>query len=177
MNCLTGRVIRPSIGGGRAMKFRTCLPLAVLMCPSSAWAEPIEISATFEGLEAQRFSFGPPTAFPLAVTFSALNRTGVDWSDFHISVVPDGELEFSIGVSLTIGQAFTFLRTIPAGGTLTFPTDISFTGLRLLNPNNVNIELVAQPSVTGIPEPSTLFLITLGCAGLRWIRRSAMESR
>jgi hypothetical protein len=150
------------------MKLRTCLPFAILLCASSVRANPIEISATFEGLEAQRFSFGPPTPFPLDVTFSALNGTGIDWSDFHLQVVPDGELEFSDATSVFTTQSFTVLRTIPAGGTIAFPTDISFTGFRLLSPNNVNIELVAQPSVTGIPEPSTLFLLACGCAGLGW---------
>lgn len=155
------------------MKLRICLPLAVLLCAHSAWAEPIEISATFESLEAQRFSFGPPTTFPLDVTFSALNGTGIAWSDFHLSVVPDGALEFNNDVSVLTTPEFTVLKTIPAGGTITFPTDISYTGFRLVNPNHVNIELVAEPSVTGVPEPSTLLLIISSGAGLRWIRRKA----
>ncbi len=153
------------------MKLGICLPLVVVLCANSAPANPIEISATFEGLEAQRFPFGPPTA-SLEVTFSALNGTGINWSDFHLKVVPDGALEFSNDVSVLTIPEFTVLKTIPAGGTITFPNDISYTGFQLVNPNNVNIELVAEPSVTGIPEPSTLLLVISSVAGLRWIGRA-----
>jgi hypothetical protein len=142
----------------------------------------IDISASFEGLEAQTFSFGPPNVFPLDVTFTVLNGTGIDWTDFTISIVASGLLEFSTATSVTTVGSMTFAGPglvgvlVPAGSTFTIPTDApgNFTGLRILNPDNVaNIDVRLVPSV-GIPEPSTFTLLgigTLSLLGYAWYRR------
>ncbi|MDR3621372.1 MAG: PEP-CTERM sorting domain-containing protein [Paludisphaera borealis] len=162
--------------GGRLYLFVPTVSFLVvtLGTKETAGAGPIVVTAAFEGLEAQTFSFGPPNTFPLDVTFVILNGTGIDWTDFTISIVASGLLEFSTAnTTLTVGS-MTFLGPnrgvlVPAGGTFTLPTDApgGFTGLRILNPDNVaNIDVRLVPSIRSIPEPSTLTLALVGIGTL-----------
>jgi hypothetical protein len=145
-------------------------------------ATDIDISASFEGLEAQTFSFGPPNVFPLGVTFTVLNGTGIDWTDFTISIVASGVLELSTAAGAMMVDSYTFFGgrpglggvLVPAGNTFTIPTDTPFSSLRILNPENVaSIDVRLVPSIA-IPEPSSLTLVgigTLSLLGYAWRRR------